>query len=133
MMSRHIVAVVQSDLQLICSLRRVLEENGFPSLTIARNGQEAILYLRGVGIYQNRNRYPLPSVVVLDSQNPDSADLEVLAWLRERSAFSTTPVVFLCAEPHSLVHVACALDPASYIVDRENFEDLLDALRNLIG
>ena len=36
---QHILAVVQSDLQYICSLRRVLETNGFPSVTIARNSQ----------------------------------------------------------------------------------------------
>ena len=133
MTSRHILAVVQRDLQLISALRRVLGENGFPSLTVARNSQEAILYMRGVGIYQDRSRYPLPSVAILDSQNPESVDLEVLAWMRERSAFSALPIIFLCKESHSLAHVGCALDPASYIVDRANFEDLLDALRNLIG
>src|SRR5688572_33446614 len=111
MISRHILAAVQSDLQLICSLRRVLEENGFPSLTVARNSQEAILYLRGIGIYQNRVRYPVPSVVILDSLNPDGVDLEVLAWLRERTAFMAVPVIFLCAESHAARHVACALDP----------------------
>src|SRR5688572_32387508 len=98
MISRHILAAVQSDLQLICALRRVLEENGFSSLTVARNSQEAILYLRGIGIYQNRIRYPLPAVVILDSQNPEGVDLEVLAWMRERTAFDALPVIFLCAE-----------------------------------
>lgn len=133
MASRHILAVVQRDLQLICALRSVLEENGFLSLTVARNSEEAILYMRGVGIYQDRSRHPLPSVAILDSQNPESVDLEVLAWMRERHAFSALPVIFLCEESHSSAHVGCALDPASFIVDRANFEDLLDALRNLIG
>ena len=135
MASRHILAVVQSDLQLIGSLRRRLEENGFPSLTVARNSQEAILYLRGIGIYQDRMRYPLPSVVILDSQNPDGVDLEVLGWMRERQGgpFETLPVIFLSAESHSFVHVACALDPAAFFVDRANLGDLLDALHTLLG
>ena len=133
MISPHILAVVQSDLQLICSLRRVLEENGFPSLTIARNSQEAILYLRGVGIYQNRVRYPVPSLVILDSQNPEGVDLDVLSWVREENAFSAIPIVFLCTESHSAEHMACALDPESYIVERGNFRDLIYTLRNLLG
>jgi DNA-binding response OmpR family regulator len=132
MISPHILAVVQSDLQLICSLRRVLEENGFPSLTIARNSQEAILYLRGIGIYQNRVRYPVPGVVILDSQNPEGVDLDVLAWLREGNSFSAIPLIFLCAESHSADHMACALDPESYIVDRANSRDLIYTLRNLL-
>jgi DNA-binding response OmpR family regulator len=133
MISPHILAVVQSDLQLIGSLRRILPDNGFPSLTIARNSQEAILYLRGVGIYQNRVRYPVPSAIILDSQNPEGVDLDVLAWLRERSAFMATPVIFLCAESHSATHVVCALDPDSYLVDRANFDELIYTLRTLLG
>ena len=126
----HILAVVQSDLQLICSLRTFLEASGYPSVTVARNSQEAILYLRGVGIYSDRSRYPLPSLLVLDSLNPDGSDLEVLGWIREHSGFSTIPVLILCAEKHSPLHVTCMLDSASFIVDRTNFNDLLDAMRN---
>lgn len=131
MTAQHILAVVQSDLQLICSLRRVLETNGFPGLTITRNSQEAILHLRGVGIYQNRNRYPLPSVIILDCQNPDGADLEVLGWIRERAGFMATPVLLLCGDPHDQSRFTCALDPSSYLIDRGNFADLVDAVRNI--
>jgi DNA-binding response OmpR family regulator len=127
--SNHILAVVQSDLQLICSLRGFLEVNGYSSLTIARNSQEAILYFRGVGIYADRFRFPLPALLILDSSNPDGSDLDVLGWVREHSGFESLPVLILCAEKHSSVHVTCLLDPASFIVDRGNFGDLLDALR----
>lgn len=129
--SQHILAVVQSDLQLIGSLRRCLEVNGFPSLTVARNSQEAILYLRGVGIYEDRFRYPLPAVLILDSLNPGGGDLEVLGWVRENPRYRELPVVILCAERHSAVHVACMLDSGCYIVDRGNFNDLLDAMRTV--
>ena len=124
----HILAVVQSDLQLICSLRGFLENNGYPSVTVARNSQESILYLRGVGIYADRFRYPLPSLLILDSLNPDGGDLEVLGWVRGKSSFVHLPVVILCAEKHSPAHVTCMLDPDSFIVDRGNFDELLDAL-----
>ena len=133
MAAQHILAIVQSDLQLICSLRRVLETNELHSLTVARNTQEAILYLRGVGIYQNRKRYPLPALVILDSHNPDGVDLEVLGWLRDKNGFSNIPVIFLCTESHLRVHVTCALDPASFIVDRSNLGDLMDAIQSADG
>lgn len=131
MSAQHILAVVQSDLQYICSLRRILEVNGHPSVTVARNSQEAILYIRGVGIYQNRRHYPIPSLVILDCQNTDGVDLEVLAWIRERSPVAPIPLVLLCSEKHGHGHVTCALDPYSFIVERENFGDLLDALQNI--
>ena len=126
--ANHILAVVQSDLQLICSLRDFLEKHGYPSVTVARNSQESILYLRGVGIYADRFRYPLPSLLILDSLNRDGGDLEVLGWIRGKSSFVHLPVVILCAEKHSPLHVNCMLDPDSFIVERSNFDDLLDAL-----
>lgn len=129
--ARHILAVVQSDLQLICLLRGVLEANGFRTVSIARNSQEAILYLRGVGIYQDRLRYPLPSTVILDSQNPDIIDLEVLAFMRERSWLKSIPLVLLCAEKHGGAHAACALDAACFIVDRGDLNDLMEAISSL--
>lgn len=125
----HILAVIQADLQLICSLRQVLERDGYRTLSVSRSSQEAILYLRGVGIYQDRNQYPLPGIIVLDCQNQDSADLDVLSWLREHPTLFKLPIILLCSERHSRFHVACALDPASFIVDRANSEDLLDAVR----
>jgi len=126
--THHILAVVQSDLQLIGSLRSFLESHNYPA-TIARNSQEAILYLRGVGIYANRFRYPQPSVLILDSFNPGGADLEVLAWVRIEPEFTDIPALILCTERHSPKHVTCMLDPNSFMVDRESFSDLLDALR----
>lgn len=127
----HILAIVQTDLPLICSLRRTLESNGYCSFSVARNSQEAILYLRGVGIYQDRYRYPLPTVIILDSENPDSIDLDVLAWIRDRTGFEKLPVVILCSEKHARGHVSCMLDSGSFLVNRSNLSELLDALHTL--
>jgi DNA-binding response OmpR family regulator len=126
--SQQILAVVQSDLQLISSLRTLLESNNVAA-SVARNSQEAILYLRGVGIYANRLRYPQPSILVLDSLNPDGADLDVLSWVRSEPEFADMPVLILCTERHSPAHVTCMLDPNSFVVDRAHLDDLLDALR----
>lgn len=123
-----ILAVVQADLQLICAMRDTLEETGRARLAIARNSQEAILYLRGVGIYGDRWRHPLPDVVLLDCENPNSADLEVLAWMRESESFRKTPVVLLSLEEHRPLRVSCMLDPSCLIADRQNLEEVIDAL-----
>ena len=126
---KKILAVIQSDLQLIRALRSKLEEQGLPFLNIARNSQEAILYLRGVGIYNNRERYPLPTALVLDCQNPDGCDLEVLSWVREQSEFRELPVFLLCPEHHER-HITCALDRVCFLIDRDNISELTDAFQN---
>jgi hypothetical protein len=94
----NILAVTQSELQFICQLRNELARGGFDSLNIARNSDEAILYLRGVGIYSNRGTYPAPDALILDCGNVDASDLEVLSWVRSQADFSELPIILLCPE-----------------------------------
>lgn len=119
------LAVIQSDLPLICELRTAWEEAGRGRLRVARNAQEAVLYLRGVGVYSNRDAFPMPNLVVLDCSNPNGSDLEVLSWLRETPGFADLPVALLCPENHRGSKTACALDRACFFVDREQLEELL--------
>jgi len=131
MEGQRILAVVQTDLQLICSMRSALEESGRGRLSIARNSEEAILYLRGVGIYGDRHKHPLPKIVLLDCANPDSGDLEVLGWMRERPEFRRTPVVMLCTEEHPHLRISYALDQDCLLVERGNLIELTDAVGTL--
>jgi DNA-binding response OmpR family regulator len=130
MNGQNILAVIQSDLQFIRSLRTQLECEGFPHLSIARNSQEAILYLRGVGIYNDRTRFPNPQVLILDCQNTDGSDLDVLSWTREQADFKELPIFLLCPEHHR-DHVTCALDGFCFIVDRQKLHELVDGLKNI--
>ena len=49
---------------------------------IARTGKEAIAFLAGMDPYCDGDKFPLPSIVLLDLTLPDVSGLEVLAWIR---------------------------------------------------
>lgn len=132
MENRVIFAVVPSDLHLIGRLRRLVEEcSGV--LQIARSSQEAILYLRGIGVYQDREHYPLPSVILLDAQSPDGADLDLIGWIREQPDHQELPVVWFCAEAQDDRRTFCALDSACSIVDRATLMGLQEAIAEMAG
>jgi CheY-like chemotaxis protein len=118
-----IVAVVEQDLQLIFRLQELCSDYGL-KLIVARSPEEATLYLRGVGIYANRMRYPLPGLIVLDTESSGAGDLAMLAWLREHPQFRSIPVGLLALEPPHKVHVACAIDPDCFIIDRNSLWEL---------
>ena len=68
------------------------------------SGLEARSYLAGEGFYEDRDRHPLPTLVVLDLGLSDSVGFEggfeVLGWLAEQEEVSSIPVVVFTASDH---------------------------------
>ena len=80
-----VVFVVENNADYMYQLEQVFRKAQLPiDLKIARYGNEAILYLKGVGIYGNRATYPLPKVLILDLDLPDGSPLAVLGWIRQQ-------------------------------------------------
>ncbi len=61
------------------------------------SASEVRSYLAGMGPYKDRDRFPLPSLILLDLGLPGSpgfeGGFEVLAWLAEREGVSSIPVI----------------------------------------
>jgi len=64
-------------------------------LRVARYGNEAILYLKGVGIYADRKHYPLPQLIMIDSAICDGSALAVLGWVRRQADLNEVPIIIL--------------------------------------
>lgn len=64
-------------------------------LMVVRNGREAIDYLGGKRAYAQRERYPLPGLILLDLKMPWMDGFDVLKWLRRRPEFHSLCVVVL--------------------------------------
>src|SRR5688572_21047999 len=58
------------------------------------DGQQAINYLKGEGIFADRLRHPFPDLLMLDLRMPRVDGFEVLAWLGTQS-FPSLRVVIL--------------------------------------
>jgi CheY-like chemotaxis protein len=67
------------------------------NLRILCDGEEAIRYLQGDRPYDNRAKFPLPSVMLLDLKMPKCSGFEVLEWRKRNTAFRELPVVVLSA------------------------------------
>jgi CheY-like chemotaxis protein len=76
--------------------RRALKSAGLGHcITAVSDGEEAIKYLSGQPPYDDRDRWPVPDVVVLDLKMPKKDGFEVLEWLRDQNALRPAPVVVL--------------------------------------
>lgn len=101
-------------------------------LQVVGDGERAVKYLAGEDIYTDRQRYPLPTLILLDLKLPRRGGLDVLAWLRQQPGLRRTPVVVLTSsnEP-SDVSRAYDLGANSYLVKPGAPDGLLSLVEQL--
>jgi len=57
--------------------------------------EEVMVYLLGVGPYDNRNEFPLPALILLDLKFPGLDGFDFLRWLRQQPGINLIRVVVL--------------------------------------
>jgi CheY-like chemotaxis protein len=82
-------------------LKLAFEEIGLGQcLCFVTDGQQALDYLSGKGDFEDRDRYPLPYLVLLDINLPHLTGLQVLKWMRDREKFRSIIVIPLTSSNH---------------------------------
>jgi CheY-like chemotaxis protein len=95
-------------------------------LQIVRDGEEAIAYLSGVGRYNNRAEFPLPSLMLLDLKMPGLDGFDVLRWVRSQPGLSALRIVVLTSSDSiEDVNLAYQLGANSFMVKPMDFEDVV--------
>ena len=101
-------------------------------LRVVRNGEQAILYLKGEGSYSDRGRFPFPGLMFLDLDMPIKTGLEVLAWIRQQPGLQKLPVIVLTATSFdSTIRTAYALGASSFVSKPPYYIDFAVELKQL--
>lgn len=100
---------------------------------VIKNGEELLAYLRGAGIYANRQKFPLPKVLILDLQLPDRGAWDVLEYLSSHPGLiEEVRTIVLTAPGHEKeVERAYELGAKSYLFKPFSFADFLQRSRIL--
>lgn len=101
-------------------------------LQAVSDGDQAIAYLRGTEDFSDRNKYPMPQLILLDLKMPRVSGFDVLAWLRADDHFKKLPVVVLTSSNHDAdIKRAYDLGAKSYLVKPVGFEALVELVKTL--
>src|SRR5689334_12184180 len=101
-------------------------------LQVVGDGVDAVAYLSGSGAFGDRQKHPLPALLLLDLKLPRKSGLEVLSWLRTQPDLRRLPVVVLTSSKEtSDVNRAYELGANSYLVKPVTFESLLEMIKTL--
>jgi CheY-like chemotaxis protein len=64
---------------------------------VVQNGEEAVAYVAGKGEFADRQKYPLPAMILLDLNMPRMNGFEFLKWLRQQPKLMRITVDVLTA------------------------------------
>jgi CheY-like chemotaxis protein len=120
----------QNDILLI--ERAVRQASLAATLSVVRDGDAAVEYLSGAGPYADRQRHPLPILVLLDLKLPRRSGLEVLEWQRQQPGLRRLPVAVLTSSNQMAdVNRAYDLGANSYLVKPVAPDAMLDLVKLL--
>lgn len=132
-MNERVILLVEdnaSDEELtLLALKRSKVAN---TVVVARDGAEALDYLRGRGQYEGRNTSAVPQVILLDLNLPKISGLDVLREVRNDERTALVPIVILTSskEERDLM-TGYELRANSYIVKPVDFEQFSSTVRDL--
>ena len=127
-MHTRTLLLVEDDENDIFFMRRALKLAEVKNpLQVVQDGQRAVDYLRGVGEYSDRSKYPIPCLILLDLQLPFVPGMEVLNWLRADSDLKTLNVAILTSSREDMdIHRAYRLGANAYLVKPPDSSELLE-------
>ena len=108
-------------------MRHAFRKNGIKNRVCeVRDGEEAIEYLSGKGRYGDRERYPLPCVIITDLKMPKLNGFELLKWLSHRPEFDRVPKLVLSSSSEQRDRdQAASLGTCGYFVKPGAIDDLV--------
>lgn len=132
-MEKGIILLVEDNPDDVDLTLRAFKKNNITNqVIVAKDGVEALDYLRGTGTYAGRNVNELPVVVMLDLNLPKISGLEVLRNIRKDELTNLIPVVILTSsvEQKDIVE-GYKLGANSYIRKPVDFEQFVEAVKLL--
>lgn len=132
MSGKKILLVEDSTDDVLLTLRALQQANILNDVIIARDGQEAVDYLTGVGQYDGRDTSDSPVVVLLDLKMPRMGGLEFLRRIRTKKSLKLLPVVILTSSKEDKdICESYDLGANSYIQKPVDFDQFVQAIRTL--
>ena len=134
-MRRGKVLLVEDNADDVTFVRMAFRKNrADEALEVVSNGSEAIQYLGGEGPYSDRQKYPVPGLLLLDLRLPVVDGFEVLKWVRAHQGLSRLPIAVLTgSESPQHRQRAYELGANSFMIKPGGLEEFFAMMDSVLG
>src|SRR6266404_2080432 len=105
------------------------------SLQVVKDGMQVMAYLKGEGVYANREQHPMPDLLLIDLKMPRLDGFDVLSLIRQQPGLNDLQIVMLTASDYTRdAQMAYALGVTSFVVkpmDPDHAVSLCQSLHDL--
>jgi DNA-binding response OmpR family regulator len=123
---------VEDDPNDVFFLQHAMTKAGVANpIQVASDGREAIDYLKGAGKFADRDKYPLPCLVLLDLKLPHVMGLEVLRWIREQSGLALIVVMLSASGDDEDTKSAYRLGANAFLVKPTQANKLVEMAKSI--
>src|ERR1043166_1063097 len=133
MISSGHILIADDDADFVMLLKAAFDEihTGNP-IDAVGDSVSAQKYLKNAAPYDDRARYPIPGLIVLDLRLPPEDGLSLLRWIRRQPRLDGLPVVLLTgAEFPNLEESAMQSGATSYFIKPFQFTKLVGLAQHL--
>jgi CheY-like chemotaxis protein len=96
---------------------------------VVTDGREAIDYLKGRGKFADRQRFPLPHLVLLDLKLPHVMGLDVLKWIRKESGLALVVVMLTASAEEADIATAYRLGVNAFLTKPSEANKLVEMMQ----
>ncbi len=133
--AEYAILLAEDDENDILLTKRAFKKAGLDNkLFVVRNGEEAIKYLAGEGSYADRDKHPLPNLVITDLKMPKKNGRDLIHWIRENPRLRDLQV-FVLSSAQEREHAALEVEANAYLrksADGDELEDMVHGLASFV-
>jgi CheY-like chemotaxis protein len=130
---RPVILLVDDNPHDVILIRLAFRKVGIiDTIKLVKDGVEAMRYLNGEGSYGDRYLHPVPTLMLLDLNMPQTSGFEVLKWIRAKPQFERLTIVVMTGSKDTEdIQRAYSLGADSYLVKPTKFSDLVKMMEAL--
>ena len=100
-------------------------------LNVVKDGDATVDYLLGQGDYADRDRYPLPTLLLLDLKMPRRSGFEVMEWLQQQPDLGPPIVILTSSNDPNEIQRGYRLGAKSYVLKPLTLDTLINIFQSL--